>query len=66
MISSVDSKRRHKAKRDSRRLDLQEVLHSLRLVLEMEPEHLDGAIDLLEEAIHHDRRPKPKLCGCRN
>jgi hypothetical protein len=37
-------------------MGLQEVLHSLRLVLEMEPDHLDGAIDLLDEAIHLDRQ----------
>ncbi len=39
-----------------RPLDLKEILQSLRLVLEMEPEHLDGAIDLLDEAIHNDRK----------
>jgi hypothetical protein len=66
MISSIDSKRRPKAKRESRRVDLEEVLQSLRLVLEFEPEHLDGAIDLLDEAIHHDQRLVPKVCGCRN
>ena len=40
-------------------VNLQEILQSLRLVLEMEPDHLDGAIDLLEEAIAIDRRQSP-------
>lgn len=64
MIDSPDSSCRPKAKRKPRRVGLEEVLQSLRLVLEMEPDHLDGAIDLLDAAIHNDRRPVPKLCGC--
>lgn len=63
MIFAPDSKRRNKAKPESQRVGLQEVLQSLRLVLEMEPDHLDGAIDLLDQAIHHDRRPAARLCG---
>ena len=64
MIGSPDSKRLPKGKRKSRPLELAEVLQSLGLVLEMDPDHLDGAIDLLDAAIQHDRRPLPKLCGC--
>lgn len=66
MIDSPDSKRRPKAQRKSRRVGLEEVLQSLRLVLEMDLDLLDGAIDLLDEAIHNDRRPVPKLCGCQS
>lgn len=65
MISSAKSKRRHKAQGELRPVELQEVLQSLRLVLEMEPDHLDGAIDLLDEAIHQDQRKNPRLCGWR-
>jgi hypothetical protein len=66
MRSSANAQRRCQAKSDPhRRVDLEEVLQSLRIVLEMEPDHLDGAIDLLDEAIHHDRRNPRKLPGCR-
>jgi hypothetical protein len=46
-------------------VELEEVLQSLRLVLEMEPDHLDHAIDLIDEAIHHDQRKCSKAGGCR-
>ena len=36
--------------------ELDEVLQSLRLVLEMEPDHIDGAIDLLDTAIDIDQQ----------
>ena len=41
--------------RSRRPLELQEILQSLRLVLEMEPDHLEGAIDLLDQAIDIDQ-----------
>ncbi len=67
MRSPVNSQRPNKSKHEPRRpLGLQEVLQSLRLVLEMEPDHLDGAIDLLDEAINRDQRMPQKICGCRS
>ncbi len=59
MFSPTDDRSRSctRRPRDQRsNVNLQEILQSLRLVLEMEPDHLDGAIDLLEEAIALDRR----------
>ncbi len=46
-------------------MDLQEILQSLRLVLAMEPDHLDHAIDLLDEAIQIDQQKtnSPKPCA---
>jgi hypothetical protein len=48
-------------RRSRRPLELQEILQSLRLVLEMEPDHLDGAIDLLDEAIDIDQRKSGRV-----
>ncbi len=50
-----------KPPRSRRPIELHEILQSLRLVLEMEPDHLDGAIDLLDEAIDIDHRKTPRL-----
>ena len=47
--------------RSRKPLELEQILQSLRLVLEMEPDHLDGAIDLLDEAIDIDRRKTGRI-----
>ena len=65
MTFAQNSKCKQRAKPKAATLDLQAVLHSLRLVLEMEPDHLDHAIDLLDEAIHRDQRRVHKPAGCR-
>lgn len=59
MISTPQSQQRlhtKKSRNPQRTLDLQEILQGLRLVLEMEPDHIDGAIDLLDQAIDIDHR----------
>lgn len=59
MISTPHTHRRQQPRKRSnpqRTLELQEILQGLRLVLEMEPDHIDGAIDLLDEAIDSDQR----------
>ena len=58
MISSPKTARQ-RIRSQRRPLDLEEVLQSLRLVLEMEPDHIDGAIDLLDAAIDIDQRKQP-------
>lgn len=59
MISSPNQPRRQRIRPQSRSVELDEVLQSLRLVLEMEPDHIDGAIDLLDAAIDIDQPGKP-------
>lgn len=60
MLSTPHTQRRQPPKKQrttpERSLELQEILQGLRLVLEMEPDHIDGAIDLLDEAIDIDQR----------
>lgn len=59
MISSPNQPRRKRIRPQRQGLDLDEVLQSLRLVLEMEPDHIDGAIDLLDAAIDIDQPGNP-------
>ncbi len=59
MFSPTDRPTPRRTLNPQSRGNLQEILESLDLVLEMGPDHLDGAIDLMEEAIQSDRRKSP-------